>query len=170
MTKYATDIFYSADIATLNKAKHYVEQTYKTQCETCQNFLFITEELANQNSTERDAQNEIYESVFHELIYSLQYMFNDTTQHSQKSVDIAQECDDIDTANNCINEYREQQTFSEFIDLVFEKHGELFVHNGSDDFYTKEQVVEHMHWLYSTNSYLFSDTFDESTILNKLSQ
>ncbi|EOX4954284.1 hypothetical protein [Vibrio diabolicus] len=86
------------------------------------------------------------------------------------SAGIAQECDDIDTANNCINEYREQQTFSEFIDLVFEKHGDLFVHNGSDDIYTKEQVVEHMYWLYSTNSYLFSDTFDESTILNKLSQ
>ncbi|EKB1969510.1 hypothetical protein ONG05_001425 [Vibrio parahaemolyticus] len=169
MTKYATDIFYSADADTLNKAKHYVEQTYNTQCETCQNFLFITEELASQKSTKCDAQNELYESVFHELIYSLQDMFNDMTQLSRDS-DIAQEFDDIDAANNAINEHRKQQTFSEFIDLVFYKHGDLFVHNGSDDVYTKERVVEHMHWLYSTNSYMFSDTFNETAILNKLSQ
>ncbi|HHG3529924.1 TPA: hypothetical protein ACPVZ9_001523 [Vibrio parahaemolyticus] len=96
MKKYAIDIFYSADSATLTKAKNYVEKIYNTQCETCNNFLFITEELANQKSTKIDSYNELYETIYDEIIYSLENMFDECT-------DIEQECLDADIALQIVN-------------------------------------------------------------------
>ncbi|WP_045421329.1 hypothetical protein [Vibrio jasicida] len=162
MKRYAIDIFYSSDATTLIKVKKYVEQTYKTQCETCNGFLFITEELARQKSTKRDPSNKIYESIYHEIIYSLEHLLND-------SVDMSEECTDADNAYLTINECHKRYTFDEFIDSVFDKQDEFYVHGGNDGFYTKEQVLAHMFWMYSRNSHLFSDNFEKASMMNKLS-
>lgn len=161
MKRYATDVFFSSDATTLINVKRYVEHTYKTQCETCNSFLFITEEFAKQKSTERDCNNEIYESVYHEIIYSLEHLLDD-------SIDILKECTDADYACITINECYKRYTFDEFIDYVFDKKDNFYRHAGNDDFYTKEQVLAHMFWMYSRNSYLFSDNFDKVSIMNKL--